>query len=212
MNSTQYLKQAVETLATHGHRGNMALLKAFQAANGALQDTFTNDAAKHPENAAFVQICHDIAAAATVDAVIEGLKTFQPGAMWFEETAANAFKGLVISHVEVVIECNSVKRPAAVPHEKQRLALKDAPNVDLTAEQSASLGRYTYMHEATRHDGARLYTRVTYNHSTRGTWKAYLVEGDKKPVSLHQIPRIRLTSKHWHLTEYGRLVREEGRS
>jgi hypothetical protein len=80
----------------------------------------------------------------------------------------------------------------------------------LTLEQKAVLGKRQWLHEATRDvDSARLYTSVTYNHSTRGTWKAALVHPDGR---IEKLVRVPVVGKAWALTVYGAQIRFEGRN
>lgn len=85
---------------------------------------------------------------------------------------------------------------------------------NLTEQQLAQLGgrNIQWTHEATRQDGAMLFTSVNYNHATRGTWKAALAYPDGRAERLLKLPRVSASSKGWTLTPYGKDVREEGRS
>ena len=85
--------------------------------------------------------------------------------------------------------------------------------INLTQEEKTKLGYGQWAHEATRNaDGARLYTSVSYNHATRGSWKSGLVFSSGSVEKLDRIPVIKIGSKTWTITPFGMIVREEGRS
>lgn len=84
--------------------------------------------------------------------------------------------------------------------------------INLTPEQRTQAGYGTWSHEATRiSDGARLYTRVVYRHTTRGEWSAILVFTDGTLEHCRRLPLIRLNSTLWNLTQFGSDIREEKR-
>jgi len=59
--------------------------------------------------------------------------------------------------------------------------------------------------------GNVLFCRVTYNHSTRGTWEAALVKPDGTFERLSRVPNIR-TARWPKVTLIGQCVIEDGRA
>lgn len=68
-----------------------------------------------------------------------------------------------------------------------------------------------WMLEAQDADGQQLWTRVTYNHATRGKWEALILSPDGNLERLERIPNIK--GKRWATwTDYARDVMDAGRA
>lgn len=67
-----------------------------------------------------------------------------------------------------------------------------------------------WMLEAQAEDGTQLWTRVTFNHSTRGKWQALLLRPDGKIERLARVPNIK--ARRWVAwTDYAAEIIAAGR-
>jgi hypothetical protein len=85
-------------------------------------------------------------------------------------------------------------------HQKEIVEIKTPPQ----------LANRQFNAEAVDKDGNILFCRVTYNHSTRGTWTAILGTPGGLFLPLDRVPNIR-TARWVKLTKMGQCVVEDGR-
>ena len=71
MSSIEYLRLVVETIATHGNRGNKHFISAFSIAQQALRTGFSDEVMTNEVKR-------------TKDELKAGLNEYRPGADWFD--------------------------------------------------------------------------------------------------------------------------------
>jgi hypothetical protein len=92
--------------------------------------------------------------------------------------------------------------------EKQTIKQPQTPEA---IKQAEPMTWAHWMLEAHDVEGKQLWTRVTYNHATRGKWEAIILTADGDIKRLERVPNI--NGKRWIAwTDYARDVMDEGRA